>query len=92
MDDIYESDQGHIIQIRHFLTSVTDDDRDIGAVLLYHATRAQHKKTNFDLILGQCTHHQAQVGRPDCEEELVSFMQEANELGRKDCGILLCGP
>jgi hypothetical protein len=62
MDDIYESDQGHVIQIRHFLTSVTDDDRDIGAVLLHHATRAQHKKTNFDLNLGQCTHHQVQVG------------------------------
>jgi respiratory burst oxidase len=92
MDDIYESDQGHVIQIRHFLTSAKDDDRDIGAVLLHHATRAQHKKTNFDLILGQCTHHQVQVGRPDWEEELVSIKQEAKELGHKDCGIFLCGP
>jgi predicted ferric reductase len=92
MDEIFESDNKHMIQIRHFLTSVKDDDRDIGAVLLHHATRAKHHKTNFDLILGQYTHHQVEVGRPDWEEEFESVKVTAKELGCKDCGIFLCGP
>jgi respiratory burst oxidase len=92
VDEIYESDQKHRIQLRHFLTSVKDDDRDIGAVLLHHATRAKHKQSNFDLILGQYTHHQVEVGRPDWTEELESVKVEAKELGCNDCGIFLCGP
>jgi respiratory burst oxidase len=92
MDDIFEADAKNIIQIRHFLTSVKDDDRDIGAVLLHHATRAKHHKTNFDMLLGNYTHHQVEVGRPDWEEELTSVKIEAKELECRDCGIFLCGP
>eukprot|EP00550_Attheya_septentrionalis_P000479 CAMPEP_0198281186 /NCGR_PEP_ID=MMETSP1449-20131203/1152_1 /TAXON_ID=420275 /ORGANISM="Attheya septentrionalis, Strain CCMP2084" /LENGTH=691 /DNA_ID=CAMNT_0043976841 /DNA_START=306 /DNA_END=2381 /DNA_ORIENTATION=- len=92
MDDIFDSDQKHVMQVRHFLTSVKDDDRDIGAVLLHHATRAKHRKTNFDLILGQYNHHQVEVGRPNWEEELDSVKVEAKELGCSNCGVFLCGP
>lgn len=92
MDEIFESDQRNVIQIRHFLTSVRHDDRDIGAVLLHHATRAKHHKTNFDILLGQYAHHQVEVGRPDWSEELESVKADAKELGHEDCGIFLCGP
>jgi respiratory burst oxidase len=92
MDEIYESDHQHILQIRHFLTSVKDDDRDLGAVLLHHATRAKHKKTNFDLMLGGQGHHQVEVGRPNWAKELASVRADAKELGMKKCGIFLCGP
>jgi len=92
MDDIFDSDQKNVMQVRHFLTSVKHDDRDIGAVLLHHATRAKHRKTNFDLILGQYNHHQVEVGRPNWEEELDSVKVEAKELGCSDCGVFLCGP
>lgn len=92
MDDIFESDQKNVLQIRHFLTSVKDDDRDLGAVLLHHATRAHHKRTDVDLLLGNRTHHQVEVGRPIWEEELESVQEEAKLLGLSDCGIFLCGP
>jgi respiratory burst oxidase len=92
MDDIYASDQKNVLQIRHFLTSVKDDDRDLGAVLLHHATRATHKRTDFDLMLGRRGHHQVEVGRPDWDEELASVRAEAKELGMQKCGIFLCGP
>ena len=29
MIEVYEQDNKHILQVRHFLTSVKDDDRDI---------------------------------------------------------------
>ena len=92
MDEIYESDQKHVLRIHHFLTSVKDDDRDIGAVLLHHATRAKHKSADFDLLLGQRVHHQVEVGRPDWGEELSAIRSEAKGLGHKKCGIFLCGP
>ena len=92
MDDIFESDQKHVIQVRHFLTSIKNDDRDIGAVLLHHATRARHRRSNFDLILGQYNHHQVEVGRPNWEDELESVKAEAVNLGHTNCGVFLCGP
>jgi len=92
MDDVYESDQKHVLQTRHFLTSVKDDDRDLGAVLLHHATRAMHKQTDIDLLLGNRTHHQVEVGRPNWDEELRSVQDEAKQLGFNKCGIFLCGP
>jgi respiratory burst oxidase len=92
MDDIFDSDQKHVIQVRHFLTSMKEDDRDIGAVLLHHATRARHRKSNFDLILGQYNHRQVEVGRPNWEDELKSVKADAKELGHTKCGVFLCGP
>jgi predicted ferric reductase len=92
MDDIFESDKKNVIQVRHFLTSMKEDDRDIGAVLLHHATRARHRKSNFDLILGQYNHHQVEVGRPNWEDELESVKVDAKELGHGECGVFLCGP
>lgn len=92
MDEIFESDQKNVIQVRHFLTSVKDDDRDIGAVLLHHATRARHRQTNFDLILGQYNRHQVEVGRPKWNDEFESVKVEATELGYRHCGVFLCGP
>lgn len=92
MNRVYRQDKGHVLQVRHFLTSVKDDDRDIGAVLLHHASRAKHKADGFDLILGQQTHHQVEVGRPKWKDELKSIKREAKELGHTECGIFLCGP
>jgi Ferric reductase NAD binding domain len=91
-DDIFESDPDNIIQIRHFLTSLKEDDRDLGAVLFHHATRARHHKSNFDLILGHNTHHQVQVGRPNWQEELESIKAASEEINCSECGIFLCGP
>jgi ferredoxin-NADP reductase len=92
MDDIFDSDQKRVIQVRHFLTSMKEDDRDIGAILLHHATRARHRKSNFDLILGQYNHRQVEVGRPNWEDELKSVKADAKELGHTKCGVFLCGP
>jgi len=92
LDEIYEQDDKHVIQVRHFLTSVKFDDRDLGAVLLHHAARSKHKHTDIDLLLGRQTHHQVEVGRPNWDEELCSIQEEAKELGYKDCGVFLCGP
>ncbi|CAB9524713.1 generating NADPH oxidase heavy chain subunit [Seminavis robusta] len=92
MDKVYKSDQKHVLQVRHFLTSVKDDNRDVGAVLLHHATRAKHQTDGFDLLLGQQTHHQVEVGRPTWKDELQSVKREAKALGHNSCGIFLCGP
>ena len=91
MDEIFEADKKNLLQIRHFLTSVKYDARDLGAVLLHHATRAHHKRTNVDLLLGQQIHHQVEVGRPDWKEELESVREETMD-GDSNCGIFLCGP
>ena len=92
LDEIYEQDDKHVIQVRHFLTSLKYDDRDLGAVLLHHAARSKHKRTDIDIVLGRQTHHQVEVGRPDWNEEFRSIREEAKELGEKECGIFLCGP
>ena len=91
MDEIFEADKKNLLQIRHFLTSVKYDARDLGAVLLHHATRAHHKRTNVDLLLGQQIHHQVEVGRPDWKEELESVREETMD-SESNCGIFLCGP
>jgi len=92
MDRIFEADEKNMLQIRHFLTSVKYDDRDLGAVLLHHATRAHHKRTEVDLLLGQQIHHQVECGRPDWIEELDSVREEAESIGEYKVGIFLCGP
>lgn len=92
LDDIYEHDNKHVLQTRHFLTSAKYDDRDLGAVLLHHAAFSTHRNTNFDLLLGRRAHHQVEVGRPDCDEEFRAVRDEAKALGHCDCGIFLCGP
>lgn len=92
MDKIYKRDQKKVLQVRHFLTSVKDDDRDIGAVLLNHARRSKFQADSFDLILGQQTHHHVNVGRPDWKDELRGVKEEAKRLGHAKCGIFLCGP
>ena len=90
MDEIFEADKKNVLQIRHFLTSMNHDDRDLGAVLLHHATRAHHRRTNVDLLLGQQIHHQVEVGRPDWFEELENVREETQSLGESKCGIFLC--
>ena len=86
------SSEKPFLQIRNFLTSVKQDDRDLGDVLIYYATRAHHKATNIDLLLGQRTNHQVQVGRPDWLKELKGVKAEAESLGETRCGIFFCGP
>jgi predicted ferric reductase len=93
VDDGQQQQQQQVMHIRHFLTSAQRPaDKDIGAVLLQYAKRAKHNKTNFDLLLGQYSHHQADVGRPDWETELLSVKTQAKELGHGKCGVFLCGP
>jgi predicted ferric reductase len=94
MDDIYENsdEQRDRLQIRHFLTSVKDDVRDVGTVLLHHATRAKHKQTDFDFLLGRRTRHQVDIGRPNWGDELSSVRSDSKELGCRKCGVFLCGP
>jgi predicted ferric reductase len=88
-----DDDHQQVMHIRHFLTSAQrPGDKDIGAVLLHYAKQAKHKKTNFDLLLGQYSHHQADVGRPNWEKELLSVKTQAMELGHGKCGVFLCGP
>ena len=94
MDDIYENsdEQRDRLQIRHFLTSVKDDVRDVGTVLLHHASRAKHKQTDFDFLLGRRTRHQVDIGRPNWGDELSSVRSDSKELGCRKCGVFLCGP
>lgn len=92
MDNIFEADPDNFIQIRHFLTSMKEDDRDLGAVLSHHATKVKHVKTNFNIVLVQYTHHQVQTGRPDWKDELESVKFASKKIYRNDCGVFLCGP
>mmetsp|Transcript_25163 Transcript_25163/g.37013 ORF Transcript_25163/g.37013 Transcript_25163/m.37013 type:complete len:736 (-) Transcript_25163:289-2496(-) len=92
MDDIYDSDQKHVLQIRHFLTSAKRDDRELADCLLNHARRAKHKRSDIDIFLGRRTHHMLEVGRPNWDEELENVQGEASRLGFKKCGVFLCGP
>ena len=92
MDEIYERDQKQVLRVRHFLTSVKEDTRDLGAILLHHATRAKHKRTDFDFLLGRRVHHQVEIGRPDWDEEFSAIRQEAKALGYRKGNIFLCGP
>jgi respiratory burst oxidase len=92
MDEIFETDENRVMEVRHFLTSVKDDHRDLGAVLLHHATRSRHTRTSFDLILGQYNHRQVEIGRPKWNEELSSVKRKAKRLAYNSCGVFLCGP
>mmetsp|Transcript_11516 Transcript_11516/g.27865 ORF Transcript_11516/g.27865 Transcript_11516/m.27865 type:complete len:746 (-) Transcript_11516:24-2261(-) len=89
---IYDSDPNNAIRLRHFLTSMKQDDRDLGSVLFHHATRSKHQRTNFDIVMGNHVRHQVEIGRPDWKKELTSIKMESKDLGYNDCGIFLCGP
>jgi len=92
MGEIYDSDQKNVLHVRPFLTSVLDNDHDVEAILLHYATRAKHKRTGFDFVLGQRVHHQVEVGRPNWGDELAAVRTEGKRLGYRKCGIFLCGP
>jgi NADPH oxidase 5 len=93
LDDIYEKDAHGRLDIYHFLTSLKLDERDFGAVLLSHAAESKHKRTNFDILIGNRTRHQIEAGRPDWNKELRKIKRFASqELGLSNCGIFLCGP
>ena len=92
LDDIYDHDLTHCLQLRHFVTSIKYDDRDLGAVLLAYAANAAHQKTNIDLLLGKRTRHQIDTGRPNWKTEFATIKGETKDLGFDECGIFLCGP
>jgi ferredoxin-NADP reductase len=93
MEEIYEQDAKHVLEVRHFLTSAKQkDDRDIGAVLFHYAANAIHADTSLDVVLGHRSRHQVQVGRPDWDVELNHVVQITKEMGENDCGVFLCGP
>jgi ferredoxin-NADP reductase len=92
MEEIYEQDINHVLEVRHFLTSAKRDDRDIGAVLFHYAANAIHADTRLDIVLGHRSRHQVQVGRPDWDAELNHVVQITKEMGENDCGVFLCGP
>jgi hypothetical protein len=92
MEDIYQEDTDGILEVRHFLTSAKEDDRDLGAVLFHYAANAIHADTKMDILLGHRSHKQVEVGRPKWGKELSHVIQITKELGYDDCGIFLCGP
>lgn len=93
MEDIYAKDANNIIEIRHFLTSAKQDDRDLGAVLLYHAAQSIHAKSDYDIILKHHSKNQVQCGRPKWPRELERIKAIAkNQYGENKCAIFFCGP
>jgi respiratory burst oxidase len=92
MDDIFEYDKKHVLEVRHFWTSVKEDHQDVGSVLLHHATRARHSRTSFDLLLGHYNHRHVQIGRPKWTQELRSVKEIAKSLAHDSCGVFLSGP
>lgn len=92
MNELFLKDENNVLQCRHFLTSMEEDHRDLGAVLLHHATRSKHRRTGHDLILGHRSIHKVDVGRPKWNKEFRNIKYNAQELGHKKCGIFLCGP
>lgn len=93
MEEIYNSDTENLIEIRHFITSVKFDDRDLGDVLFHHAANAVHAESDLDIFLGYRTnHYQVGVGRPNWRWELQHAVQTTQQLGEKECGVFLCGP
>jgi hypothetical protein len=92
MEEIYREDTDNILEVRHFLTSAKEDDRDLGAVLFHYAANAIHADTKLDILLGHSAHIQVEVGRPKWEKELSHVIDITKELGCDDCGIFLCGP
>lgn len=93
MEELYEQDEKHVLEVRHFLTSAKpDDDRDIGAVLFHSDPNSIDEDTSLEVVLGRRKRHQAQVGRPDWNVELNHVVQITKEMGENDCGVFLCGP
>ena len=93
MEEIYERDVNHLIEIRHFVTSAKRDNRNLGDVLFHYAANAIHAKTDADIVLGYHNkNHQVQVGRPRWNQELRHAAGTAKELGEKNVGVFLCGP
>jgi hypothetical protein len=81
-----------VLEVRNFLTSAKRDDRDLGAVLLYHAANTVHANTKVDILLGQHSHEPVQVGRPNWEKELGRVAKRCQEWSERRCGVFLCGP
>ena len=92
LDELYQEDPNGCLEVRHFVSSAKHDDRDIGSVLFQHAADAVHAETNLDVLLGQKTHHQVQVGRPNWKHELQHVVNTTRAISCKTCGVFLCGP
>jgi hypothetical protein len=97
LEDIYAhrasgaGDRRLVVEIRHFVTTATRDDRNLGAILLHVAANAVHAQTGLDIFLNQQCHEQIQVGRPRWEKELFRVARICQELRVPSCGVYLCG-
>jgi ferredoxin-NADP reductase len=93
MEELYEQDDKHVLEVRHFLTSTTqEDERDIGAVLFHCSSNSIHADSSLEVELRRRRRHQAEVGRPNWNVELNRVVQITKEMGEDDCGVFLCGP
>jgi ferredoxin-NADP reductase len=93
MDELYDLDGKHVLEVRHFLTnSKQEDDRVMGAVVFHSTANTMHGDSSLEMVLGHRKRHPAQVGRPNWEAELKNVVQITKEMGEHDCGVFLCGP
>ena len=96
LESIYRKQQEHhsilMVEMRQFLTSAKQDDRDLGAILLCHAAQAIHMGTHHDILLGQAVREPIQLGRPVWEKEFRRVVRLCQEMYLSKCGVFLCGP
>lgn len=97
MEQVYQkqktSQSQVFLEVRQFLTSAKQDDRDLGSVLLYHAANTIHSKTDLDIVLGHHAKEPVQIGRPKWDTELGRIKSTCQQqYGQNLCGIFLCGP
>jgi len=90
MEDIYEKDKDEQVEIRHFLTTGSHDDRDLGSVLLAHARSSIHASCNLDILLGHKSRCQVQLGRPKWPSEMALIAETAKSIGENRVGVFLC--
>lgn len=92
MEEIFEKDKEQMIEIRHFVTSIKRDGRDLGSILFHHAADQLHGKTGMNLFLGHRTNFPVAIGRPNWNRELQRAVRITRFLEEKECHTFLCGP
>lgn len=92
MEDIFENDKEDRLEVRHFLTSASLDDRDLGNVIFAHACKMVHKSNGMDILLGHRVRRQVELGRPQWDVEMARVVNGARQIGETKAGVFLCGP
>lgn len=94
MDDLFEHDVDDRLEIRHFLTSASEEQqRDIpNSSLFRRASERVYQTTDVDIRLGHRSKQQLQIGRPHWECEFGRVLDCARDMGLDKAGVFLCGP